>query len=447
MYDEYKVRIMQILTKADKASIDKLQGLISQRLPIRERKARQYIIDAFKGKMSSLIPFSFQNESIIKMASYLLKYTTGSNYTLYQYVFGVHRFSKWLGKNPDEMVKESLLDKKTIGRFIEAIDDFVGDMQAEGLAPGTINNHVKGVKALFRVNGVTIILPYRLPKKVKYHDRSPIPEELSKIIDLAAVREKVIISMLALSGIRIGTLVKLQYRHVRRDLERGVVPIHIHIHIEAEITKGKYHDYDTFIGSKAVEYLKTYLNVRRNGTRRDRWGMPPEKLTDESPLIRAKGTKTVKSITPGNVHRAIHKLYLKAGILKKGNVKRYELRVHSIRKYFRTQLGSLSTIPTDYIDYMMGHTVSTYNDVKMKGIDFLRNLYASSGLSIKPKIKTNKIDQLKLIIEAWGMNPDEILSKQALSMPHRTTVTQERGQIEVLNKALKQAIIKELQTH
>ena len=59
----------------------------------------------------------------------------------------------------------------------------------------------------------------------------------------------------------------------------------------------------------------------------------------------------------------------------------------------------------------------------------------------------NKIDQLKIIIDAWGMNPDEILSKQALSMPHRTTVIRERGQIEVLNKALKQAIIKELQTH
>jgi hypothetical protein len=94
--------------------------------------------------------------------------------------------------------------------------------------------------------------------------------------------------------------------------------------------------------------------------------------------------------------------------------RRYELRAHSLRKYFRTQLGSLSTIPTDYIEYMMGHTISTYNDVKMKGIEFLRNLYACSGLSIRPKTKISRIEQLKLIIEAWGLNPNEILTRSSV---------------------------------
>lgn len=88
---------------------------------------------------------------------------------------------------------------------------------------------------------------------------------------------------------------------------------------------------------------------------------------------------------------------------------------------------------------MMGHTISTYNDIKMKGIDFLRNLYATSGLSIKPKTKISKIDQLKIIIEAWGMNPNEILSREVLSKPNRTRliVDPEREEIGVLNLALK----------
>jgi hypothetical protein len=63
---------------------------------------------------------------------------------------------------------------------------------------------------------------------------------------MADMREKLIVSLLALSRVRIGTLVKLQYRHVKKDLENGIVPVHMHI--EAEITKGKYHDYDTFTG-------------------------------------------------------------------------------------------------------------------------------------------------------------------------------------------------------
>lgn len=97
---------MQTLTKADVADIDELQGLIDRSLPIREQRARQYIRESFTGKMPSLIPFSLRNESIIKLSSYLLKYTTGSRYTLYQYVFGIHRFCQWIEKEPDKIIKE-----------------------------------------------------------------------------------------------------------------------------------------------------------------------------------------------------------------------------------------------------------------------------------------------------------------------------------------------------
>ena len=61
--------------------------------------------------------------------------------------------------------------------------------------------------------------------------------------------------------------------------------------------------------------------------------------------------------------------------------------------------------------------MNTYNDVQMKGIEFQRNLYAQSGFSIRPKSKISKIDQLKVIMEAWGLEPNKILSKEALSRP------------------------------
>ena len=35
---------------------------------------------------------------------------------------------------------------------------------------------------------------------------------------------------------------------------------------EADITKGKYHDYDTFLGAEAANYLRLYLDQRRKGT-------------------------------------------------------------------------------------------------------------------------------------------------------------------------------------
>ena len=50
------------------------------------------------------------------------------------------------------------------------------------------------------------------------------------------------------------------------------------------------------------------------------------------------------------------------------------------------------------------------------------------------------------IIEAWGMNPNKILTREVLSRPHRTVVDPEKHQIQVLNQALKQAIFQELQS-
>ena len=100
---------------------------------------------------------------------------------------------------------------------------------------------------------------------------------------------------MASGGFRSGTLLKLKYRQVKNDLEAGIVPVHIHV--EAEIIKGKYCNYDTFIGSEAVEYLKVYLETRRR---------------------------------PKESHK---RLCLKVTLIEKGNP-RYDLRVHSLRKYF-----------------------------------------------------------------------------------------------------------------
>ena len=83
----------------------------------------------------------------------------------------------------------------------------------------------------------------------------------------------------------------------------------------------------------------------------------------------------------------------------------------------------------------------------MKGIEFLRGIYIASGLSIKPKTRISKIDALKEIIRAWGLNPEEILTREALSQPHRTVIGQsqlEQSQLHQLTTALKQQMLKEI---
>ena len=85
------------------------------------------------------------------------------------------------------------------------------------------------------------------------------------MLDKSATREAFIIAAIATGGFREGTFVKLKYRHVKEDLEANRIPIHIHV--EAEITKGKYHDYDTFLNAEASYLLKIYIEERRRGNR------------------------------------------------------------------------------------------------------------------------------------------------------------------------------------
>ena len=55
-------------------------------------------------------------------------------------------------------------------------------------------------------------------------------------------------------------------------------------------------------------------------------------------------------------------------------------------------------------------------------------------------------ETLKEIVRALGLNPEEILTKEALSMPHRTVITAriDESQMDSLLKALKQKLKQEL---
>ena len=95
---------------------------------------------------------------------------------------------------------------------------------------------------------------------------------------------------------------------------------------------------------------------------------------------------------------------------------------------------------SDCVDYMMDHTIDTYHDIQMKGVKFLRGIYAASGLSIRHKTQISKIEALKEIVRACGLNPKEILTREAMPTPHRIVVSTkelENKQIKIVCNILK----------
>ena len=386
---------------------------VPERQNMAEKRLLRYIWESLSAK-SCLIPFTLENFSTMEIARHLLFNRTGSPYSLYSYIYNFSSFCRWIKAEPDQLVnkcrnRNGSPNPKAIASMTNALEEYIDHMQANNVAPATIRTRMKSLVNMFQINGVGLRLPYGLSVWSLYEERAPSREELQKILDIADLRERVIITILSVSGLRVGTLLKLQYQHVKKDLERGVIPIHVHV--EAELVKGKRHSYDTFLNEEASECLKAYLDVRRKGTRR----IQPEQIHDESPLIRARHCKQVRTATVANVHGIVHDLFVKAGILDDSVRRRYELRTHSFRKFFRTQMASLD-VDRDCIDFMMGRaTKDRYHDVRMKGVEYLRGVYLTSGIRIRPKIRMNKIDALKEILQAWGLNPQKILSNEALA--------------------------------
>lgn len=416
---------------------------VPQMLAVGREGLIEFIVKSLIKERPKLIPFVFRNSSMVKVAEYLRYSRSGSGKTLYLYAHLTEYFSRWAGAEPDKIISDikpepnGLVDPQNEQIHCKALENFVAHLQDRGLAPNRVVNYLNAVKTLYATNGIhNIDLANPLRRQVVRRDRAPKPEELKKLIDCADLREKVITSLLSIGAFREGTLVRLKYRHVKHDLEKEIIPLHIHV--EAEITKGKYGDYDTFIGPEAVHYLKLYLDDRRKGGR----SLPPEEITDESPLIRDEHSEVPKPIGEKQVYQLIHRLYKKAGLLNNGES--YHLRVHSLRKFFKTNLLAIGVQP-DYVDYMMGHTVDTYHDVQNR-LEDLRTAYRTANLSLFPKPQMSKLEILKAAVRSVGLDPEKVLVEGAIAEPHRVVVdgSEEEQQEALLSSAIKEALKKEI---
>ena len=396
-------------------------------LDVKEKGLIDYIIRSCLNERPSIIQYIFDNQTVVKLARHFLRHGSGA---------------AWLGYSPDLIIQDlkptgAIPDPLRVQNHCGFLNDYLAELQDSGLKPSSINNYIKAVKTFYNVNNAEVKLKEKLRRIVTYKDRAPKPEELALMLDKSAVREAFIIAGIATGGFREETFSKLKYRHVKEDLEANRFPIHIHV--EAAITKGKYHDYDTFINVEASKLLKIYLEGRKKGTIK----IPPETLTDNSPLIRnSRKGKKILGISGKTIRKEVHAIAVQVGVSKKlAEGWMYDVRTHSLRKFFRTQM-SAAKIDDEIKEYMMGHTISTYEDVQSLGIETLRNLYTSAGIAIRPKTASNRIEQLREIIRAWGENPEEILSRDALIRGNQTVT--EGYQVQLLTSELKNLVKREM---
>ncbi len=103
----------------------------------------------------------------------------------------------------------------------------------------------------------------------------------------------------------------------------------------------------------------------------------------------------------------------------------YELRDHSLRKFYKTQMLSRG-VQESIVDYFLCHKSDTYTDIESLGVEKLRSIYAAANLSIRTETKAGKTELLRIIkemIRARGQNPEEILTREAMTEGATTTIS------------------------
>ncbi|RLG02579.1 MAG: hypothetical protein DRN54_04315, partial [Thaumarchaeota archaeon] len=153
-----------------------------------------------------------------------------------------------------------------------------------------------------------------------------------------------------------------------------------------------------------------------------------------------------KPISTQRVYDIVHKLFVKAGVIKRKRGQRYDVCVHSLRKFFRTQMAAAG-IPPEYIEYMMGHTLSVYHDIQSKGVEFLREMYKRAGLRIRPTATITKDLIRRVLLEKLDELTDEDIRRIAGAMPHRTIIHGEEEDttyvlalVDILKEALRRGL-------
>jgi len=282
------------------------------------------------------------------------------------YLQALEKFCKWTNSNPDDLLK--LDPKEAKEKVLRFAKEYAGAGK-HGKAISIFN----GLKSFFGYHNKQLDFNrYRrqfiknIRKKVDY-ELIPDNELVYRMVDVCRRPiDRAVILFLFQSGIRSNALHRLNYGHVREQLERNRVPIRLKItsNIDTKLRGVGLSYYYSFIGKEAVDALTTYLEeLKSEGVR----------LKDEDPLFRSKYGKR---LAMQSIYRIVKTA---AGRLEIGKQKIWP---HLLRKSFRKVLNR-SDLDEDTREALMGHKLpgSRANYFDFHDIDEIEQKYASCNFS------------------------------------------------------------------
>jgi integrase len=276
---------------------------------------------------------------------------------------------------------------KTIENKI--ISFFMHKRNAEKKSPKTLQLYYTTIKHFYEINDITLnwakIKQFVTKGRMKKaNDRAYTRQEIRQILQKCDERKKVIVLLLASTGIRVGALPSLRKGHLEYLDKHKIYKINVYADSKNETDK-----YVTYCTKECTEAINGYLLYReRSG----------EVLQDSSPLIRnqfdpyTKDRKTIEkpcNISLNTIVSIIHRTITDTGIrddkqIKKLGDRHSVMQLHGFRKFTKTQM-TFAGVDHVYSETILGHIrrglVGTYNTVTDE--DLLENyLKAEAKLTI-----------------------------------------------------------------
>jgi integrase len=233
---------------------------------------------------------------------------------------------------------------------------YISELRNNKLSSSAINGRLYPVFHFYEMNDIVLnkkkIKMFQGEYVKRARDRAYTHEEISRILNVSDLRMKVIILLMASSGMRIGSIPTLRLRNLeKRDQLDKVYKIIIYENSSEE--------YYTFCTPECASFIDLYLEYRqKNG----------EKLDKDSFLIRDQFDITdmeqirnkSRGISLSTITTILHFILIKAGVKVVDHTSKHTRKEvsssHGFRKFFTTQVVN-SKVNPEIREMLLGHKI------------------------------------------------------------------------------------------
>ena len=249
------------------------------------------------------------------------------------------KYSSYLKKYLEITGIENPLSERDPRLIERQIIDFIIKMKREEKNWGAIHNYVAMILSFYKINDVilnTTKISRFMPeqRRVKKH-RGYTREEISKMLEIADERMRVVILLLSSTGMRIGAIPSLRISNVDEN--------------KITVYENAKEEYFIFITPECKNAIDSYIDMR------SRYG---EKINDNSFLIREQFDIRDKFAIGAckGIGREVLQWKLR-DIARRSNVRTKEVPIaHGFRKFFMTQCVS-SKVNPEIREMLLGHKI------------------------------------------------------------------------------------------